>query len=69
VLGAVSVRRGKPAVRNAGLSDRQFRGIRQAAINEAKRQERNAAEFAGHSDPKTTMKHYLNESVKVKPIP
>jgi hypothetical protein len=55
------------AVTNAGLSDLQFRGIRQAAINGAKRQGRNATEFAGHSDPKTT-KHYLNEPVKVKPI-
>jgi hypothetical protein len=55
------------AVRNAGLSDLHFRGIRQAAINEAKRQRRNTTEFAGHSDPKTT-KQYLNEPVKVKPI-
>jgi hypothetical protein len=42
--------------------------IRKAAINEANRQGRNATEFAGHSDPKTTKKHYLNEPVKVKPI-
>jgi integrase len=56
------------AVKKAGLSDLQFRDIRKAAINEAKRQGRNATEFAGHSDPKTTKKHYLNEPVKVKPI-
>jgi len=29
---------------------------------------RNATEFAGHSDPETTKKHYLNEPVKLKPI-
>jgi integrase len=56
------------AVKKAGLSDLQFRDIRKAAINEAKRQGRDATEFAGHSDPKTTKKHYLNEPVKVKPI-
>jgi integrase len=56
------------AVNKAGLSDLQFRDIRKAAINEAKRQGRNATEFAGHSDPETTKKDYLNEPVKVKPI-
>ncbi len=56
------------AVKKAGLSNLQFRDIRKAAINEAKRQGKNAQEFAGHSDPRTTAKHYLNEPVKVKPI-
>jgi integrase len=45
------------AVKKAGLSDLQFRDIRKATINEAKRRRRNATEFAGHSDPKTTKKH------------
>lgn len=56
------------AVQKAGLSDLQFRDIRKAAINEAKRRGRNATEFAGHADPKTTKRYYLNEPVKVKPI-
>jgi hypothetical protein len=38
------------------------------AVNEAKKLGRNAQEFAGHSDPRTTEKHYLNEPVVVKPI-
>jgi hypothetical protein len=55
-------------MQKAGLSDLQFRDIRKAAINEAKRQGRNATEFGGPSDPKTTKKHYLTEPVNVKPI-
>jgi integrase len=51
----------------AGLKDLQFRDIRKAAINEAKRQGMNAQEFAGHADPRTTAKHYLNGPVKVRP--
>ena len=54
--------------RRAGLKDLQFRDVRKAAVNEAKKLGRNAQEFAGHSDPRTTEKHYLNEPVVVKPI-
>ena len=56
------------ALAAAGLKDLQFRDVRKAAVNEAKKLGRNAQEFAGHSDPRTTEKHYLNEPVVVKPI-
>jgi integrase len=52
----------------AGLKDLQFRDLRKAAVNEARRLGRNAQEFAGHSDSRTTEKHYLNQPVVVKPI-
>src|SRR5262249_53209851 len=55
------------ALERAGLKDLQFRDIRKAAINEARRQGMNAQEFAGHADPRTTAKHYLNGPVKVRP--
>jgi integrase len=55
------------ALERAGLKDLQFRDIRKAAINEAKRQGMNAQEFAGHADPRTTAKHYLNGPVRVRP--
>ena len=51
----------------AGLKDLQFRDIRKAAINEAKRQGMNAQAFAGHADPRTTAKYYVNGPVKVRP--
>jgi hypothetical protein len=50
------------------VKDLQFRDVRKAAVNEAKKLGRNAQEFAGHSDPRTTEKHCLNEPVLVKPI-
>jgi integrase len=56
------------ALTAAGLKNVQFRDIRKAAINEAKKLGRNATEFAGHSDERTTTKHYITEPVSVKPI-
>ena len=56
------------ALAAAGPKNLQFRDVRKAAVNEAKKLGRNAQEFAGHSDPRTTEKHYLNEPVVVKPI-
>jgi integrase len=56
------------ALAAAGLKDLQFRDVRKAAVNEAKKLGSDAQEFAGHSDPRTTEKHYLNEPVVVKPI-
>jgi integrase len=47
------------ALEFGGLKDLQFRDIRKAAINEAKRQRMNAQEFAGHADPRTTAKCYF----------
>lgn len=58
----------RTALTAAGLANIQFRDIRKAAINEAKKLGRNATEFAGHSDERTTNKHYITEPVRVKPI-
>jgi integrase len=56
------------ALRAAGLEGIQHRDIRKAAINEAKAMGENATDFAGHSDSKTTKKHYLTQPIRVKPI-
>lgn len=57
----------KSALAKAGLSDLQHRDIRKEAIKDAKRAGMNAQEFAGHSDPRTTEKHYITDPVKVRP--
>lgn len=57
----------KAALKKAGLSNLQHRDFRKEAIKEAKRQGMNAQEFAGHSDVRTTNKHYTNDPVKVRP--
>lgn len=57
----------KAALKKAGLSNLQHRDIRKEAIKEAKRAGMNAQEFAGHSDVRTTNKHYTNDPVKVRP--
>lgn len=46
----------------------QFRAIRKWAINEAKDSGRDATDFAGHADPKTTRQHYEVRPKKVTPL-
>lgn len=58
----------RAALEAAGLSNLQHRDLRKAAVNEAKAAGMNATEFAGHTDERTTAKHYVNAPTKVKPI-
>lgn len=58
----------RAAMKAAGVTNLHHRDVRKQAVNEAKDLGVNATEFAGHSDPRTTEKHYVNGPRKVKPI-
>jgi integrase len=68
-------RNGKPVTLTGFQSDWrrlkagfQFRAIRKWAINQKIAAGENAADFAGHSDPRTTRQHYDQTPKKVSPL-
>lgn len=56
------------ALVRAGITDLHHRDVRSQAINDAKDAGMNATDFAGHTDERTTQRHYLTGPRKVKPI-